>query len=112
MDLEKMSSREIVSYVRRQTGKRITISLKSKKSIIKKARELLGENIVKKLLSDDKKSTHTKKIFNEHTLDHFPSHDQSYATKATESYSKEKTKEIKRILHATDNCIKELLKLL
>jgi hypothetical protein len=74
MDLEKMSSHEIISYVRKQTGKRITISPKSKKSIIKKARELLGESIAKKLLGANKKVTSPKKSINEHVLEHYPSY--------------------------------------
>lgn len=41
-NLEGMTSKEIVNLVRRKTNKRITLSLKSKKSIVKLAKELLG----------------------------------------------------------------------
>jgi hypothetical protein len=105
MELEKMSSHEIISYVRKQTGKRITISPKSKKSIIKKARELLGEKIAKELLSKN----HPKKSPDERILDRFSSKKQPTTT---ESYSKEKSKEIKGILQAMEICIKDLLKIL
>lgn len=40
-DLKSMSAKNIVAYVEEITGEKITISLKSKKSIIKKAKELL-----------------------------------------------------------------------
>jgi hypothetical protein len=88
-----MSSRDIISYVKKQTGKRITISLKSKKSIIKKAMELLGKKITKK--SDERVLG------------------QAY-TAATDNkfYPKEKAKEIKKILRAMESCIKDLLKIL
>ena len=49
--LEAMSSRDVVEYVLTNTGKRITISLKSKKSIINKA--LLFMDFDKKVSSKD-----------------------------------------------------------
>ena len=49
--LEAMSSRDIVEYVLTNTGKRITISLKSKKSIINKALLFMGFD--KKVSSKD-----------------------------------------------------------
>lgn len=42
VNLEGLTGREIINLVRRMTGKRITISVKSKKSIIKLAKKLLG----------------------------------------------------------------------
>lgn len=42
INLEGMTGKEIINLVRRKTNKRITLSPKSKKSIIKLARELLG----------------------------------------------------------------------
>lgn len=42
INLEGMTGREIINFVRRKTNKRITLSPKSKKSIIKLARKLLG----------------------------------------------------------------------
>jgi hypothetical protein len=43
IDLEKMPAREIINFVKEKTGKLITISTKSKKSIIKLANEYLKE---------------------------------------------------------------------
>lgn len=40
-NIEEMTAREIIKYVKERTGKIIKIDLKSKKSIIKKAKELL-----------------------------------------------------------------------
>jgi len=46
-DFRDFTSKQIVDLVRKNTGKRITLSLKSKKSIIKKAEELMyGASIV------------------------------------------------------------------
>jgi len=39
--LEKMSAKDIVAYVKEKAGQTITLSLKSKKSILRKAKELL-----------------------------------------------------------------------
>lgn len=40
--LDKMSAREIVAYVRQKTGEKIKVSLKSKRSVIKRALEAMG----------------------------------------------------------------------
>lgn len=47
-NLDSMSARKIVDYVRETTGEEITISLKSKKSILRKAKELLEIHQIKK----------------------------------------------------------------
>lgn len=60
INLEGMSGKEIINLVRRKTNKRITLSPKSKKSIIKLARKLLGEVVETK--SPETKSVKAKSV--------------------------------------------------
>jgi hypothetical protein len=51
-DIDKMSASQIVSYVKEKTGETITFSLKSKKSILKKAHQLLEIHEIKNTSSN------------------------------------------------------------
>lgn len=56
-DFDKMTSRQIVDAVRKQTGERIKLSLKSKKSIVNRAKQILGKqglNVVGKITPEHK----------------------------------------------------------